>query len=61
MGDNSDKKKNMGKLIFDDEFTYEISKFYHAWFLRYHMRDEQKDGRTTQKQYVPSTSLKLGA
>ena len=24
--DNSDKKKNMGKLFFDEEYIYEISK-----------------------------------
>ena len=36
-GDNSDKKKNTGQLFFHVESIYEISKSYHARFIRYGM------------------------
>ena len=54
----------MGQIIFDDESIYEISKFHHAWFLRYALRDEWTNARThgltIQKQYAPQLLRSLG-
>ena len=56
-------RKNTGQLICYCEYMYEILKLYHAWFLRYSIRDERRtEERTDNPQAIctPSTSSSWG-
>ena len=53
-------RKNTGQLFFDAESIYEISKPY-LKVVAEERTDGRKEGRTSPKQYDPSTFSKLGA